>query len=141
MLSEEVKRIADQLVSQGKMNFPNGAAEADITAFEARHNVKLPSKFRAWLLNADGGEFFLPAGVQLYGVAHKPLIDVNDNDRPNDSYIVIGALASGDPVLCEKEREQISIYNREAGRIEDDETYPDFFSFLGDLHDLLGIGG
>ena len=30
---------------------------------------------------SDGGEFFLPAGVQMYGVAHKPLINVKEDDR------------------------------------------------------------
>ena len=55
--------------------------------------------------------------------------------------MVIGALASGDPILCEKSSEKIAIYNQEAGRIEDEEIYDDFIAFLKDLHDLLGIGG
>lgn len=38
----------------------------------------------------------------MYGVAHKPLIDIEDNDRPDDNYTVIGALASGDSILCKK---------------------------------------
>lgn len=78
---------------------------------------------------------------KLYGVEHKPVIDVNNNDRHSDEYVVIGALASGDPILCEKASERILIYNQEAGRIEDDEIYDDFISFLNDLCDLLGIGG
>ena len=90
---------------------------------------------------SDGGEFFLPAGIQLYGIEHKPVIDVNNNDRPSDKYIVIGALASGDPILCEKDGDKIAIYNQETGRIEDDEIYDDFMAFLSDLYDLLGIGG
>ncbi len=98
-------------------------------------------KFKEWLLFTDGGECFLPAGIQLYGVAHKPLIDVNYDDKPDDKYIVIGALSSGDPILCEKSGEQISIYNHEAGKIESDETYADFYAFLNDLYELLGIGG
>lgn len=140
MLSDELKKIVEQLVNQGKTNFPDGAAEGQIAAFEKQNKITFPPKFREWLLFSDGGECFLPAGVQFYGVSHKPLIDVNDNDRPDDTYIVIGALASGDPILCERKGERISIYNREAGRIESDETYPDFFSFLGDLYNLLGIG-
>lgn len=76
----------------------------------------------------------------MYGVAHKPLIDVDDNDRPNDKYIVIGALASGDPILCEKEGERISIYNHATGFVEDDDIYEDFFTFLNNLYGLLGIG-
>jgi len=50
-------------------------------------------------------------------------------------------LATGDPILFEKGTEQISIYNHEDGKIEDDETYQDFCEFLDDLYELLGIGG
>lgn len=31
--------------------------------------------------------------VQFYGIAHKPVIDVSDNDRSSEDYIVIGELA------------------------------------------------
>lgn len=140
-MNVELNIIVDQIKKQGKMQFLAAATEVQISEFEAKHDVKLPLKFREWLLYSDGGELFLPAGVQMYGVAHKPMIDVTDNDRPNDNYIVIGALASGDPILCEKSGERISIYNHEAGRIESDEIYEDFFSFLNDLYEMLGIGG
>lgn len=140
MISDELNKIIDQLNKQGKMNFLESASEEQIALFEKEHVIPLPSKYKEWLLFSDGGEFFLPAGLQMYGVAHKPLIDVNDEDRPEDKYIVIGALASGDPILCEKTSEKISIYNHEAGRIEPDEVYEDFFAFLNDLYDLLGIG-
>lgn len=141
MISKELTAIIEQIKKQGKMRFPNGAAEDQIADFENKHNIKFPSKYREWLLFCDGGEFFLPAGVQMYGVAHKPIIDVFDNDRPSSNYIIIGALASGDPILCEKGNETISIYNHEAGRIESDETYEDFYAFLNDLYEILGIGG
>lgn len=108
-----------------------------------RKNITLSyqQKYKEWLLFSDGGEFFLPAGIQLYGIENKPTIDVDNNDRPSEGYIVIGALASGDPILCEKAGEKIAIYNQEAGRIEDDEIYDDFIAFLNDLYNLLGIGG
>lgn len=141
MISEELKMIIDKLNIQGKMVFLEATTEDKITTFEREKNVALPSKYKEWLQLSDGGEFFLPAGIQLYGIEHKPVIDVNDNTRPNDDYIVIGALASGDPILFEKNSEKIAIYNQEAGRIEDDEIYDDFIAFLKDLHDLLGIGG
>lgn len=141
MISKELTAIIEQIKKQGKMRFPNGAAEDQIADFENKHNIKFPSKYREWLLFCDGGEFFQPAGVQMYGVAHKPIIDVFDNDRPSSNYIIIGALASGDPILCEKGNETISIYNHEAGRIESDETYEDFYAFLSDLYEMLGIGG
>lgn len=140
MASEELKTIIDRFNEQGKMLFLEGATEEQITQFEKDHEITFPEKYKEWLRYSDGGELFLPAGVQFYGVAHKPVIDVKENDRPDENYIVIGALASGDPVLCEKSGERISIYDHEAGGIEDELTYDDFFAFLNDLYDLLGIG-
>ncbi|MBO5238218.1 MAG: SMI1/KNR4 family protein [Lachnospiraceae bacterium] len=141
MISEELKTIVDKLVEQGRMSFLPETTEEKITEFEAKNNVKLPQKYKEWLEFSDGGEFFLPAGVQMYGVEHKPLIDVEDLDKPEEKYIVIGTLASGDPILCDKTSEKISIYNHEDGRVEEDEIYESFIDFLNDLYDLLGIGG
>lgn len=140
MISEELKTIIDKLNEQGKMRFFEGATDEQISLFEKEKRVVLPSKYKEWLLFSDGGEFFLPAGVQLYGVARKPIIDIDDHNKPNDDYLVLGALASGDPLLCKKTGEKISIYNQQAGRIEEDEVYDDFYAFLKDLYDLLGIG-
>lgn len=140
MVSNELKSIIDKLNEQGKMVFVEGATEEQIAQFEKDHDNVFPEKYKEWLQYSDGGELFLPAGVQLYGVAHKPVINVNEDDRPDDSYIVIGALASGDPVLCEKSGERISIYDHETGSIDDELIYDDFYAFLNDLYDLLGIG-
>ena len=140
MISEELKSIVDVISNQGKMLFFDGVTEEQINQFEAENNVKLPTQYRAWLMLSDGGECFLPAGVQFYGIEHKPIIDINSVDRPDYKYIVIGALATGDPILCERDGEKISIYNLEGGRIEEDEVYEDFYSFLKNLYDLLGIG-
>ena len=123
------------------MNFCKETTENKILEFEKEHNIKLPAKYKEWLLFSDGGEFFLQAGIHLYGIENKPTIDVDNNDRPSEEYIVIGALASGDPILCEKAGEKIAIYNQETGKIEDDEIYDDFIAFLIDLYNLLGIGG
>lgn len=141
MLSEELKLIIGALETQGKMAFLGATTEEKIADFEKEKCVTLPSKYKEWLLFSDGGELFLPAGIQLYGVEHKPLIDVNDNSRPSEDYVVIGALASGDPILFKKDSEKIAIYNQTAGRIENDEIYDNFVAFLNDLYDLLGIGG
>ena len=140
MISEELKMIVDKFNEQGKMNFLEETTKEKISEFEKEHNVKLPTKFKEWLLFSDGGEFFLPAGIQLYGIEHKPLIDENENSRPSDDYIVIGAFASGDPILCKKAEETISIYNQEVGKIDEELVYPDFIAFLNDLYELLGIG-
>lgn len=141
MISKELKQIVNKFKDQGKMNFHEETTENKIREFEKEYSIKLPEKYREWLLFSDGGEFFLPAGIQLYGIEHKPTLDIDNNSRPSKEYIVIGALASGDPILCEKAGEKIAIYNQEAGKIEDDEIYDDFIAFLNDLSDLLGIGG
>lgn len=140
MISDELKIIIDLLNQQGKMAFRECATEEQISQFEKENEIKLPEKYKEWLRFSDGGECFLPAGVQFYGVAHKPLVDINEDDRPDDNYIVIGALASGDPVLCEKAGEKISVFDNETGCIEDELVYDDFFALLNDLYDLLGIG-
>ena len=140
MISEELKAIIEKLKEQGKTIILEGATEEQITQFEKDHEIELPERYKEWLRYSDGGELFLPAGVQFYGVAHKPIIDVDENDRPDEKYIVIGALASGDPVLCEKSSEKISIYDHETGSIDDELIYDDFYAFLNDLYDLLGIG-
>ena len=141
MISEELKAIIGKLNEQGKMAFVEAATEEQISQFEENNKVNLPGKYKEWLRYSDGGDCFLPAGVQFYGVSHKPLINVDCNDRPDDSYVIIGTLATGDPVLFKKESEQISIYNQAAARIEEDEVYDDFYSFLNDSFDLLGIEG
>lgn len=141
MISEELKVILDKFKEQGKMSFLEATTEDKIALFEKENNITLPSGYKEWLGFSDGSELFLPAGIQLYGIEHKPVIDVNDDSRPSEDYVVIGALASGDPILFEKNSEKIAIYNQVAGRIEDDEIYDDFIAFLKDLYDLLGIGG
>lgn len=140
MISNELQQMVDKFKEQGKMAFLEAATQEKIDIFEKENDITLPVKYKEWLLFSDGGEFFMPAGIQLYGVEHKPVINVKNNDRPSDDYIVIGTLASGDPILCEKNGEKIAIYNQEGGRIEDDEIYDDFIAFLNDLHDLLGRG-
>ena len=131
--------LVSQLNKQGKMHFKEGASFEQIEAFEIKNAITLPLKVKEWLAVTDGCELFLPGGIQLYGVAHPPVIDINEEDKPDDHYIVIGALASGDPVLCEKNSEKISIYNHGAGKIEEDESYSDFESFMLDLTKILGI--
>ena len=139
MIKNELNSIVDDLKSLGKMSFFEGVSENEIIEFEKKNNVSLSSQLKEWYLFSDGGEFFLPAGLQLYGISHKPLIDMNNEDRPNDNYFVIGTLSDGNPVLSEKNSEKIYIYNHGLGIIESDEIYPDFFTFLKDLPNIFGI--
>lgn len=141
MDSKTLKKITDQFNNQGKMAFLSGATSEQILNFELENEITLPEGYKEWLKFSDGGECFLPAGIQFYGVAHRPLIDVDDDDRPSHDYIVLGALASGDPILYEKGKENIFIFNHQDNRIEEDEIYEDFEAFLNDLANILGIGG
>ena len=102
MIHDELKEIVELFQKQGKMNFLAATTEEKLSSFEKETSVVLPQKYKEWLLFSDGGELFLPAGVQFYGVEHKPLLNVNDDSRPSDEYVVIGALASGDPILFKK---------------------------------------
>lgn len=140
MLSDSMQELINEIKNQGKMYFLEGASELQIDEFEKEKDIKLPKKYREWLTYSDGGEFYLPAGVQFYGVAHKPMIDIDDSDRPNENFVVIGALATGDPILFEKNSEKISIYNHGDGVIEEDEIYEDLYAFIKDLKNILGIG-
>ncbi len=140
MISDELMKIIEELKKQGKMYFLEATTAKQIEEFENDKKIQLPEKYKEWLLYSDGGDLYLPAGVQLYGVTHNPIIDVNDDDRPDNNYIVIGALASGDPVLFEKNSEKIIIYDHESGIIDDELVYDDLYAFLKDLNDLLGIG-
>ena len=139
-MNAEVEKLVNLLNEQGKMVFKSPVLSQEIEEFEINNAIKFPKEFCNWLKFSDGGEFFLPAGVQIYGIKNPPLIDINNENRPNDNYIVIGALSSGDPILCKKESAEISIYNQEAGRIEDDEVYSNFYDFLNNMYDFLGIG-
>ena len=101
-MSDEMKSIFQGLNARGKMILPEAATEEQIAAFEKEHAVELPKEYKEWLLCTDGVELFLPGGIQFYGVAHKPIIDVDYNDRPGSDYTVIGALATlmkGDKVV------------------------------------------
>lgn len=136
-----MKNVLSRLKKQGNMSFVPAASLSEVEIFEKKNDIKLPLRFKEWLLASDGGELFLPAGIQLYGVSHKPLINITDIDRPNERFVVIGALSSGDPIIFEKGKETISIYNREAGRVESDEVFADFAAFIRQLKSTLGIDG
>ena len=139
MEKDKMSEIIEKLKKCKEMNFSKPATKEQIEAFEKKNKIELPKQFKEWLLFSDGGDLYLPAGVQFYGVAHKPLIDPEDDSRPDKKYLVIGALDTGDPILCCPGSESIAIYNQEADRIEDDERYDDFSAFLNDLPNILGL--
>lgn len=132
MPSQNIKTIIDIISAHGKLSLKAPATETEINSFEEKYGIKLPEQYKEWLLFSDGGELFLPAGFQLYGVSHRPIIDIHDMWCPDEKYLVIGAMSWGDSILCEKDSEAISIYNHETGTIETNEVYKCFYDFLQD---------
>lgn len=139
--TQAIHHIFTQLQEKKMLLEKSGATSTAIARFETANGIALPNAYRQWLQSCDGGDLYPPGGVQLYGVAHKPFIDPSDPDRPDDRYVVIGAMAWGDPLLYQKGSEEIAIYNHGAGRIEPDETFSDFYAFLQALPQTLGISG
>ena len=138
-MSKELKEIIEQLNTLGSNSFYDGIDKKKIIDFEDKNNIRLPDQLKEFYLFSDGGEFFLPAGLQLYGILRKPIIDPNNIDRPSEKYVIIGNLSNGDPILCNSDNNEICIYNHEADTIENDEIYPDFKAFLSDLPNILGV--
>ena len=65
MVSDELKQVLDQIKNQGKMRFLDAASEEQIALFEKENGILLPEKFKEWLQVSDGGDLYLPAGVQF----------------------------------------------------------------------------
>jgi hypothetical protein len=139
MITEELKKITDWLVSSGDMCFLAPAYDDDISRFEYINKITFPEQYKEWLMFSDGGEIFLPAGVQFYGVSHKPIIEVGDENIPFDECIAIGSLSNGDPIIFKNGYEEIAIFNKEANRIEKDEVFENFFGFLNEIESILDI--
>ena len=136
---DELTSIINKLKESGEMSFYEGVSEEQIDNFEKEKGVVLPIRLREWYMFSDGGELFRPAGVQLYGVLHKPTLDLDDDDRPSTDFFVIGRLSDGEPILCKKNSEEICIYDHEADTIRANDKFADFFVFIEELPKILGI--
>ena len=133
----EIETAAVKLARQGNTTLHDGTTKEKISEFEKEHNVVFPSKVKDWLLFSDGGSFFEPSGLLLYGIEHEPIIDPDCYDIPGNNYVVIGTLGTGAVVLCRKSGEEILVCYQEMGKVEADEIYSDFIAFLNDLKNLL----
>ncbi len=139
MTSQEWEAKFAELGKYGRIKTMPWASLEDISRFEEMHGIRLPQQYREWLQYTDGGILFPPAGVQLYGVAHKPLLSFSKEECPDSMYVAAGAMPYGDPVLFEKKSGRFMIFNREAQSFDPKETFPDFVAFLDQLPALLGL--
>ena len=98
MISEELKLIVDKFNEQGKMNFLEETTEEKISEFEKERSVKLPTKFKEWLLFSDGGEFFSPAGIQLYGIEHSMQLQLIEESKIHCAREHFKAISNGEVV-------------------------------------------
>ena len=139
MCMDSITDIYVRLYVKKDMYFPPAATLTDIEEFEKENNIGLPKQYKQWLELTDGGDLYLPAGIQFYGVNNNPLIEVNEKISLGNDYIIMGKLASGDPLVFRNGSEEILIFNQTDNRIEDDESYSSFYEFLVALEEILGI--
>jgi hypothetical protein len=104
------------------MEFEPGAIDEEIRQFEKNNDISLPELVKEWLRFTDGCCLFNTT-VQLYGISHKPYIDINPSAIEGD-YIEIGAFRFGDPICIVSNSQAIFQYGESV--IE----YADFKKFL-----------
>lgn len=129
-MERKLELALKKIEETGRISLKAPATKEEIDAFKKTNEVCLPEQLSEWLMISDGGDLLLPAGVQLYGVSHKPFIEMDERVIPKDRGIVIGAMANGDPVVCFFEDGRVAIYDNEAGCFDEDEVFPcleDFF--------------
>ena len=77
-----MRQIAANLAQVDGTRLRPGATDAEISEFECGNGVVLPASFRSWLEISDGGRLFSPEGIELYGVVHPPLLELDDPYTP-----------------------------------------------------------
>ena len=128
-----VRQIAADLAQLDGTQLNPGATDAEISEFERSNGVVLPVSFRSWLEISDGGRLFFPEGIELYGVVHPPLLELDDPYTPEGGWLVVGMMPDTDLVLVSLKGEATVVYNREGGTFDDAVCYGDFLAFLEDI--------
>lgn len=129
----------EKLKKYGRIKTEPWATVDDINSFEECTGICIPALYREWIQISDGGYLFPPAGLQLYGVSHHPLIHLAENVPADGVYAVVGEMPYGDPVLFKVGSEEFMLFNQEDGCIEQQEVFPDFSLFLDHIPSILGL--
>ena len=122
-LSDLIQKITELTdPEEDNMEFFPGAGDDEILQFERDNNFTLPEQVKEWLRFTDGCCLF-DTTIQLYGVAHKPIIDTSPKGVTED-YVRIGGFNFGDLVCISKNSPKIIQYG------ETQIEYEDFREFL-----------
>ena len=128
-LSELICKINEITDSdEYNMEFFAGATDDEIAQFEVNNGVKFPELVKEWLRFTDGCNMFNI--VQLYGVSHKPFIEIKPEGVPGE-YIGIGALCFGDAVCFLEDSPKIIRYG---------ETIIEYENFIEFLEYIIELG-
>lgn len=134
-----MSRIVAHLASLDGTELYPAATDAQIADFERDQDVTLPATFKQWLRISDGGRLCFPAGIELFGVARPPLLELDDPYTPDGGWLVAGMMLDTDLVLVSLNGEETVIYNREGDTFDDAVYYRDFLAFLEDVPHQLDI--
>ena len=129
-LINKIKKIT--ATDEYAMEFYKGASDEAITDFERKNKFQFPKSVKAWLKYTNGCCLF-DSTVQLYGVTHPPLIDVNPKGI-GEGYIEIGAFNYGDSICITGGQSKIFLC------AETTIEYSDFEDFLEYVIEI-GEGG
>ena len=89
------------------MEFNRGATEKEIANFENKNRFAFSESVKDWLKYTDDCCLF-DSIVQLYGVVHTPLIEVNP-EGAQGGFIEIGAFNYGDSVCIASGQSKIFV--------------------------------
>ena len=134
-----MKENFERIISLYKTRLHAGVSPEQISAFEQKSRVRLPSAYKEWLAISDGGEIFCPSGPELLGVAtDKPhlLIRSGDGKEAPEKMVVIGRTSSGDALCCESGTERVIQWSH--APFEEFMAWDDFFSYLRQVEEMYG---
>jgi len=128
-LTELIEKIRDiTATDEYAMEFSPGVTNDEISQFEQENNLTFPDQVKEWLIFADGCCLFNTT-VQLYGIAHKPYMEMISKGISED-YIQIGVFSFGEPICISRNSQKIVQYGETL--IE----YADFKAFLETVVDI-----
>ena len=112
------------------MDFNQGSSDKEIADFETKNKLVFPESVKDWLKYTDGCCLF-NSTVQLYGVIHTPLIDVEPKGVDN-GFIEIGAFNYGDSVCIKSEQSTIFLCGETIIEYSDFEEFLEYVIEIGE---------